>query len=325
LPTIIPLINKIRNFNPEVIHVHTEFGIGIEGLLISKILNKPLVGTFHTFFAEEEYIKNFGLPANKITKKLVWSYSINFYNQCKVVISPSKIVQEELIKMGLNKNPVILSNGIELPLIKTRGEIVKIREKYNVNNGINFIYIGRISREKSIDVIILAFNKIVKKHIKTNLILIGDGPEKNKLISLVKKLKMQNKVIFTGFIDRNKLISENLVLLGDVFITASKTENQPVSILEAISFGLPVIGVNMKGIPELVENNKNGFLFKEDDIKEITRHMENLLMNKKLRDRMSKGSLKIVKNHLIKNSVKKLEKIYSNLSNMNTLKMKNSN
>jgi glycosyltransferase involved in cell wall biosynthesis len=98
--------------------------------------------------------------------------------------------------------------------------------------------------------------------------------------------------------------------LGDVFVTASKTENQPLSILEALAFGLPVVGVRARGLPELVTDGDNGLLCEPDDPVDMARCMLRLVHEPSLRHRMSQVARASVANHTITYTVDMLEHIY---------------
>lgn len=309
LPSIISSLWRVRKWNPDVVHMSTEFGCGWEGLIASKLLRKPTVGTFHTFFADPGYLKSFGLPTFKFVQRFMWWYSVKFFNACRFVTSPSKSVKDALIAHGIRFDPIIIPNGIERPVRVDADEIMKKRNEIGIY-GPAFVYCGRLSPEKSLDVVLKAFALVQKRRRRAKLVIIGDGPVKSELETLATELGIGKNVIFLGHVSHERLIEENLLLLGDTFVTASKTENQPMSILEAMSFGLPIVGPSAKGIPELIEHRVNGMLFEPDQHEEMAQCMLVMANKRRQRKRMGQGALIFAAEYQMPQVVDQLEKVY---------------
>ena len=309
LPSFISSLWRVRKWDPDVVHMSTEWGCGWEGLIASKLLRKPTVGTFHTFFADPGYLKSFGLPSFKFIQRFMWWYSVRFFNMCRFVTSPSKSVKDALIAHGIRFDPIIIPNGIERPVRVDADDIMKKRNEIGIY-GPAFVYCGRLSPEKSLDVVLKSFALVQKKRRRAKLVIIGDGPVQADLESLAKELGIEDNVIFYGHVSHERLIDENLLLLGDTFVTASKTENQPMSILEAMSFGLPIVGANSKGIPELIEDQVNGLLFEPDNHEEMAQCMLRMANKRRQRKRMGHGALAFAAEYQMPQVVDRLEEVY---------------
>ena len=169
---------------------------------------------------------------------------------------------------------------------------------------------GRISSEKSLDVVIKAFGKVHARHPDTRLALVGSGNDEENLKALIQTAQLTDCVRWLGCIPHDVLIRDNIPRLGDVFVTASKTENQPVSILEAMALGLPMIGPDAKGMPELIRDGQNGFLFPPDDIDLLTQRMEVLYRDEPLRKRMGETALQHARQHDLGHVIDQLEDVY---------------
>ena len=126
---------------------------------------------------------------------------------------------------------------------------------------------GRVSYEKDIDQAMQAFGTASRNLPDATLMIVGDGPERKKLESLAKKLGVEKKIIFTGMLHREDL--RDALRANDIFVTASRSENMPVSVIEAMACGLPVASVRAKGIPEIVDHGKNGLLVEPDRPEEL--------------------------------------------------------
>lgn len=309
VPTLLPSWNEIRDIGPDLIHAHTEWGCGLEGLVSSRLENVPLVGTFHTFFADPQYLKHFRMPDTWLTRTAMWRYAVGFYNRCSAVVTPSRAVKERLLAHGLKSPAVVLSNGIEMPT-RVPDEVMAARRAAEGLEGMTYIYVGRISSEKSLDVVIKAFGKVHARRPDARLALIGGGNDEANLRELVEGAQLDRAVKWLGSVPHDVLIRDNLPRLGDVFVTASKTENQPVSILEAMALGLPMIGPDAKGIPELIRDGQNGYLFPPDDIDALASRMDQLYRDEGLRRRMSEAALRHAREHDLGHVIDQLENLY---------------
>ncbi|MDQ8182692.1 glycosyltransferase [Pelagicoccus sp. SDUM812005] len=309
MPLFLYSYRRLREDPPDVVHVHTEFGCGLEGMLLARWKDVPIVGTFHTFFAEPDYLRQFYLPAFGWTQKLMWKYSVGFFNRCNQIVSPSKSVRDHLVSRGMFRPATVLSNGIERMTLRAPEEIAAFRKSLGIED-FAFIYIGRVSPEKSLEVALEAFALTLEANPKAKFVLIGNGPGDEAVDAKIEALGIGDSVVRTGRIERDVLMKQNYPLLGDVFVTASKTENQPVSILEALAFGLPLVGPRAKGIPELVDDGVNGLIFEPDDVREMAERMTRLMEDRELHARMRQASLDTAATHDLQNVGDRLEAIY---------------
>ena len=309
VPLFLYSYRRLRKTSPDLIHVHTEFGCGLEGSFLGHWKKVPVIGTFHTFFAEPEYLKQFHLPDLEITQKAMWKYSVSFYNRCSHIVSPSKSVRDHLVARGLTTKATVLSNGIESVTLRPKEEITAFRKSMGIED-FSFIYIGRVSPEKSLSIALEAFERVLKVNSKAKFVLIGNGPADAAVDAKIAELGIGSAVIRTGRIERDRIMAENYPLLGDVFITASKTENQPVSMLEAMVFGLPMVAPRAKGIPELVEHGENGMLFEPDDVCGMAAAMVTLMTDAETLKYQHETTLAIVATHDMKHVGDQLEGIY---------------
>jgi len=297
IPTFIKVLKNIRNFNPDVIHIHTPFGIGYEGFLCSKLLKKPLVGTYHTLLPDFlKHVSLAGLEKKEQTKNLTWKYSNLFYNRCDMVITPSNIIKKELKKHGLNSRIEVVSNGVDLN---------KFYRKIIKNKKITILHVGRISYEKNVDVVLQAM-KIVSLYNKIKFIIVGGGPDLEKLKKYAEGINLD--VEFTGVIKNENLAG--YYNKANIFVTASTIETEGIVILEAMACGLPIVGVNKLAIPEIVKNGKNGFVANENEPEDIAKYLIKLIKSKGLRNKLGRNSIKIARKYSLDNSVRKLENIY---------------
>ncbi len=299
---VFPKFNKtfkaLKRFKPDVVHVQTPFGIGWDGILSAKRLKIPIIGTHHTFYAD--YTKHIFFVELKLIKLFANWYSKVFFNYCDIVTSPSNALLKELKKIGVVKEIIKIPNGIDLSKFKKKKDF---KSKYNLKKTV--LYMGRVSHEKNINVLIKSMIKVQTKHPDSKLIIVGGGPDQINLENLARKLSVN--ALFTGLKKGQELL--DWVYAGDVFVTASTTENQPMSILEAMGCGRALIGVNAKGVPELIINNKNGLIAKPNNPEDLSRKILKLIEDSSKRNYFEKESLKLIKKY----SIKLISPIWENL------------
>ena len=165
-PDVAKVINELKKFKAEIIHFHTPLSIGLTGITAAKILNKPLVGTFHTYFMEPEGLRLFKLEKSKALKSFLWKFSNFLHDRANLSICPSRYVLTDLKKQGVKSPLVYIPNGIEIRDL-AKVDILNIKKKYGLPK-CNLLYVGRISKEKNLDILIDAL-AIVKKEILITL------------------------------------------------------------------------------------------------------------------------------------------------------------
>jgi len=305
---------RLKEFQPDVIHIHTPFSVGWEAVWAAKKLKKPLMGTHHTFY--DHYLKHIKADYDWV-KKFSWKYTIFFYNHCDLVLSPSRSLAAALIQKGLKKPIEVLQNSIETdffvpaPDQKTKDNLKK---EFGIK-GKSLVYMGRVSYEKSIDQILKAFKIIAKKDPSVKLMIVGEGPEKENLEKLAVKLDIKNKIIFTGLLRGENLVKA--MQANDLFVTASKSENMPLSILEAMSCGLPIVAVAEKGLTEIVKDGINGFLTKPDNPTDLAEKILRLVSYDSILTGFSRASRAQALNYSKEVVTKLLEQIYARVGKIN--------
>lgn len=309
LPFSLTAWRELKNFKPDVIHSHTPFGAGWFAVLISKILGIKLVGTHHTFY--DHYLKHVRLDYSA-PRKLSWTYTNLYYNACDLVLSPTESLKNELVSHGLRKPCKILINPIDTetfhPVSSEEKEILK--KKFSIS-GPSVVYMGRLSYEKSIDQVIHAFAKVCQEFQGITLMIVGDGPEKSALMELCKTLDISSSVVFTGVLRGSKLAEA--LSANEIFVTASASENMPLSTLEGQACGLPLLAVSEKGMREIVEEGVNGFLSPANDILSMSVNILKIFKDPELLQKMSSASRKSAEKYSERGVTESLLAMYTSI------------
>lgn len=286
------LLLKVSKFDPDIIHFQTTFLVGGGGIILGKLLKKPVVGSFHGYFMEPEYLKIFNINyAVDILSNILWKYAVFFFNQCNVVLTYSEGAKKDLKHHGVKKPIFVIPNGINEKTMKKvdSQEVSRLKQQYGLDEKV-VLYVGRISAEKSLDVLVKSFSYVLKKAPDTTLLIIGDGPVRKNIIGLCSNLQIEKNVVFTGNIPQEKLLNKGYFQVADVFVTASTSELQPVSIIEAMYFGLPLVGVAKRGALEMIQNV--GLLSMPEDTEALAANILKVISDKKIHDRLHKSSLR---------------------------------
>ena len=258
-------LKYLREFRPDIIHVHNEFSIGLSGMAIAKILKVPLVYTLHTMY--DDYIYYIApKPLIPLTKKLSHRYFRMFPQNAAVVTGPSKKCQEYTYEIGSDKKVEVIPNPVELdafaPQTSTPQQRAQIREQYHIPQDATVAcFVGRLGREKSVDVLLRFWAQEMKPQDNMRLLIIGDGPEKEPLEQLAQQLGITDTVVFTG-----KVLHPDLppyVHTCDIYVTASLSDTNSISMLEGMAGGLPVLQLYDELNADQVTDGVNGYMFRD--------------------------------------------------------------
>jgi len=304
------IAKELKAFAPDLVHIQGHFFLSRTVAEAARSLGIPVMGTNH--FMPENLVHFLHLPKKPedMLKKLAWKDFKRIFNKLEIITTPTNAAAN-LLKINGFKKPVLpISCGIDLDRFNPKISSAELKKKYDVPNRPTLIYIGRLDKEKNVDMVLEAFAEVVKK-IDVMFVIGGTGAEKSNLQKIAKDLGISKNVKFLGFVPDKEM--PEFYHMGDCFVIAGTAELQSIVTLEAMASGLPVIAVNAVALPELVKHKQNGYLFDINSPKHLASYIFNILSNKKLRQQMSEQSLKIIEKHDIKNTVKQFEKLYEKL------------
>lgn len=314
LSSICPIkaIKQIKKWKLDIIHSQTEFGIGTFARIISKQFNIPLVHTYHTMYEDYVHYITHGY-FNKTSKKIV-EYLTLFYCDKTIteLIVPTKKAWELFKdKYLVDRNVYIVPTGIDTDKFKLENNsefnLTKERKKLNLSiNDFVIMFVGRIAEEKNIIFLLENMKSITKKCPHVKLLIVGDGPDINKYKNYCKKNKIFNNVIFTGKVPWEEI--SKYYLLSDVFATASKSETQGLTVIEAMSASLPVICIDDDSFTNTVIDNLNGCIFKNN--KQYIDIIIKLANDKATLKRLQQGAKNTSEMHTVKYFAERVLDVY---------------
>ena len=283
-------INVIRKWNLDVIHSHTEFGVGTFARIVSKQFDIPLVHTYHTMY--EDYIHYitkgyFDRSSKKIVEYLTLFYCDKTVNE--LIVPTKKTYDLFKEKYEVNKNIHIVPTGIEIDRFYSENvnkeKIKDLKRIYNISkDDLVVIFVGRLAKEKNIEFLIRNHVSLVKHNKNVKLLIIGDGPDMDEYGNLVNELKMQNNIILGGKVPYADIPC--YYQLADIFVTASTTETQGLTVIEAMAGGIAPVCIRDESFINVVIDGLNGRIFTNDE--EYLKTMKELIDNPKKLQQLSK-------------------------------------
>ena len=290
----IKAVNMIKKMNLDVIHSNVEFTVGIFARVVSEQLSIPLVHTYHTNWEDyTHYITKNKKILDDICKKLLKYLMVFFEDKTvtELIVPSNKIYNLFKDKYKFTKNIHIIQTGIETSKFYKENfnqkDINSLKKKLGIKKK-DFVVmtVSRLAKEKSVDRIINNHKELVKKYSNMKLLIVGDGPDIDKLKDEAKSLGVSDSVIFTGKVPLSDI--PIYYQLGNVFVTASKSETQGLTVVEAISSSLPVVAVKDDSFVNSVIEDFNGFVFTDDE--KYINSISKLYEDKDLYNRLSNQS-----------------------------------
>lgn len=262
-------IQESIQWNPDVVHSQCEFMTFSYAVKISRKCNCPLLHTYHTIY--EDYLHY--LPGTffqytkgaALEKKMVAKFSKAVLKKTQQVIAPTKKVEELLKNYEVSEPISVIPTGIDLKRFQevlSKEERNRRREALGISQDSKvLVSIGRLAKEKNLEEILIYFQKLTKEELtfKLKLLIVGDGPDRERLEGIAKTLQLQEKVIFTGMVTPEEVAQ--YYQLGDVFVCASNSETQGITYIEALASGIPALCRKDACLDSVITDGYNGFQY----------------------------------------------------------------
>ncbi len=275
------IASKIKRLKLDIIHTNTEFSLGIFGRIMARELKIPVVHTYHTIYEDYTHYVTKGIVFDNRVKRMARVFSKVSCNRVSEVIVPTDKVKRLLQDYHVDKEIRVIPTGIDLEkfnvIDKHSKQIRKIRENFGISEKDKVIlFVGRISYEKNIDEIFDYLPEFLKRHTDSRFVLVGDGPEFKYFEKRAKESGCEDSIILMGERPYDEI--QKYYLAGDVFVSASSSETQGLTFIEAMAAGLPVVAKQDECLDGILEPGKNGFFFRNKE--EFHEALEQILYRK---------------------------------------------
>jgi glycosyltransferase involved in cell wall biosynthesis len=279
-PRLREVVDDLARFRPDVVHVATEFSLGIAGVKAARQLGIPIVASAHTDY--DQYAVRYGVTW---ALRAGWHYLRWFYGQAHRVLCPSRIYEEHLHSRGVTHTG-IWSRGVDPAEFHPSFRSEAYRARFGLGPGDLLVtYIGRIAREKNLELLLRAWEDLVSVRSGGQLVLVGRGPLEEE----IRRRELPG-VHVTGLL-RGRELAEAYAS-ADVFTFPSPTETFGNSLLEAMGSGLPSLVAAAGGVLEFAEHGRNAWLVAPNSTEAIAEGLGRLLSDPSLRRRLSDGGLR---------------------------------
>ncbi len=275
-PPILQMLDYIQREKFTEVIISTPGPIGLTALLAAKMLNLQTSGIYHTDFPQ--YVRI--LTEDSFLESVTWRYMHWFYGQLDTVFVNSEEYRQSWIKRGFDPEKLkILPRGLDTELFHPTRRDPAFFERFGAKNGqVRLLYVGRVSREKDLDLLVEAYRKLRDEGLSVQLFVVGHGPYSEALHEALPE------AFFTGYLTGKDLAAA--YASADIFVFPSTTDTFGNVIIEAQASGVPVVVSDAGGPKELVENNQNGLITKSHDAKDLTRAIRELVVDSERRKRM---------------------------------------
>lgn len=287
----------------DLAHSHTMGLIGLVALAYSMKHRIPHIHTYHTHYVE--YRKYLPLPLRP-TPRMVVRSAAAFCNRCDAVVAPSNQMKHELEDYGIARPIHAVPFGPDEDEFSREVER-DVRADLTLPDGDLLLYAGRLGTEKNLGFLLRAFKRLLAYRASVRLIIAGGGPERSHLEALARELGIAPYVIFTGYLERRRLID---LYRQALFVFTSKTETQGIVVMEAMMAGSAVIAVKKMGVLDMIRDGETGILVEEDEDK-FARACDRLLRDDEERKRMGEAARAWAHSQNARVSTNRLLEIYS--------------
>ena len=298
-----------ETFQPDIVHIQDHYTLCRNAALTAQRLGVKCVGTNH--FMPENLAPYFpGISRIKpVFNWVLWTWMKETFNRLDAVACPSRTAAGILQSVGIKPPIFPISCGANIVLFRTDTSVDRsaVRRRYGIDpDKTIFFFVGRVDREKRLDVLLRAVRLLNRDDIQ--LVIGGKGAYRKNLIALAKRLGLGAKVHFTGFVPQEDLPA--LLNSIDIFAIASEAELLSIATLQAMGCSRPILAANAVALPELVLDDVNGYLFEPGDEADAARRIEWFADHPERWPGMGHASMEKVQDHGLENIIHQYEAFY---------------
>lgn len=291
----------------DIVHVNHPLLSGSLALRYCRSRGIPIVFTNHTRY--DLYMQAYipGLP-EFVGNTAFQAFMPSFCRSCDLVIAPSKGMRNILEGFGVDVPIDVVPNGVDLRPFQSHLQ-PKDRGELGIKpDDLLLVYSGRLGPEKNLPFLIRSFCGVARAYEKVHLMILGDGTEREKLEELATQLHIKQRVHFTGMVPYPEV--PQYLVMADAMVTASVTEVHPLSVIESMAAGLPVLGIDSPGVGDTIQDGVTGYLAQEEDIASFTAKMVKLVTETQSRQKMGENARQAAEIYAIDHTAKQLEERY---------------
>ncbi len=307
-------LDEIIQWRPDVVHSQCEFFTFQYALKVVEETGAALVHTYHTLY--NQYATY--LPLHAGADLMIAVASQLRLEAVDTVIAPTQKVKDTLLDYGVRADIAVIPTGISLDKFrvpKDEAMIASLREKYGLTPETRVLLsLGRLGKEKNVEELIRYFSTLARFRDDVRLMIVGGGPDAERLQEIAESYLLEDRVIFTGMVDPS--LVRQYYALGDIFVCASTSETQGLTYVEALSCGLPLVCRNDAALDGVVSNGLGGYRYENcgEFCTYITRILDNPVLQKAMCDENLSIAYKFSKEQFAENIAALYERVHQKKS-----------
>lgn len=301
----------IRRFEPDLIHTHENALLSLQLLRLPRRIGLPRVSSCYFLPCFATHYLRWGTDLEKALKAGLWKYAVANLNRYDHTVFSTRTQQQEFIEHGLRTPSSPISNGVDTQrYYPADSRVDRVEQTYHLPPRPRILFVGRLMKDKKIDVLIEAMAHVCNGQ-EAHLLIVGRGDERENLASQARALGLERNVHLLGYVPERDLPA--LYRSVDLFAIASVCEVQSIPALQAVATGLPIVAVDAAALPELVHPEHNGLLVPPDDVPALGNALRILVRDSAYRTALGRASLELVKGHAEERTFTAYEELYKDL------------
>ena len=316
----VPLSLRISRILPslglDIIHSHHPVVMGRKALRVSRRLEVPLVFTCHSRYEDFSDYVPLGELSDPLVKKAIRHLVTDYVNDCDMAICPSRHVMQLLRGYGISRPMEVIPTPVELDVFgKGHGDGVRQKHGLVPTNPV-LVYVGRLALEKELQFLLRAFQLVLNGKPDCRLMLVGSGPEERLLRLLSVELGISEQVAFVGYVEHAQV--PDYLAASDLFVFCSRSEVQPLCVLEALAAGLPIVAVRSPATEELLMPGMDAVLTERNE-RAFAFRVLSLLRDEDVRHELGHKARRTARRYSLGETAERLEQAYERLRSRTTL------
>ena len=270
-------VRELAEWRPDIVHSQCEFSTFFLAKRIAQECGAPLIHTYHTVY--EDFTHYFS-PSVRFGRRMAAAFSRRILSGTQAVIVPTEKIRSMLRGYGVTQPVTVVPSGLALGQFQIR---LSEAERNAARRRLGFaeedralLYLGRLAQEKNLEEILAL---LTRQSRRVKLLIVGGGPYQRRLMEAVRELRLDERVVFAGMVNPEEVA--RYYALGDVFVSASRSETQGLTYIEAMAAGLPLLCRNDPCLADVVSDGVNGFLYENEP--EFSAKLERLAADARLR------------------------------------------
>lgn len=298
-------IHELVEWKPDIVHSNCEFSTFWMARKIAAQLNVPFVHTYHTIY--EDYT-HYISPRKKWGRQLVRSLSRLVAAQTDCMIAPTEKVRWLLTGYGITKPLYVIPTGIDRTCFsnqETTKDRAAVRREWNIREDCTLlVFVGRLAKEKNCEELIRAMDRFRGREVA--ILMVGDGPCREELEQQVRSLGLEAQIVFTGMVPPETV--SRYYHAGDLFVSASTSETQGLTYLEALSAGLPMLCRTDACLQDVLIDGKNGWQYRTQE--EFQACLDLFLHSGAFREQLRQNALEVGRRFSVPAFSEAIETVY---------------